>query len=130
MLETPHLRTCNGRRIAGLIMNDGADDPLLNHLLAALPVDVWQRWKGVLESTDLTLGQVMYEPGTTLSHVYFPTSAIVSLLYVMKNGAPAEIAVVGNEGIVGVSTFIGGNPPRAERSCKAPVTATACDRSS
>jgi CRP-like cAMP-binding protein len=96
-------------------MNDGAEGPLLNHLLAALPVDVWQRWRETLEATDLTLGQVMYEPGATLSHVYFPTTAIVSLLYVMKNGAPAEIAVVGNEGIVGVSIFMGGEstPSRA-----------------
>jgi CRP-like cAMP-binding protein len=89
-------------------MNDSATDPLLNHLLAALPVNVWQRWKGMLESTAMTLGQVIYEAGTTLTHVYFPTTAIVSLLYVMKNGAPAEIAVVGNEGIVGISIFMGG----------------------
>jgi CRP-like cAMP-binding protein len=96
-------------------MNDSAKDPLLNHLLAALPNDVWQRWTGVLESTVMELGQVMYEPGTTLTHVYFPTSAIVSLLYVMKNGASAEIAMVGNEGIVGVSIFMGGEstPSRA-----------------
>jgi CRP-like cAMP-binding protein len=96
-------------------MNDSAKDPLLNHLLAALPNDVWQRWKGMLESTVMDLGQVMYEPGTTLTHVYFPTTAIVSLLYVMKNGAPAEIAVVGNEGIVGVAIFMGGEstPSRA-----------------
>jgi CRP-like cAMP-binding protein len=96
-------------------VNDTAKDPLLNHLLAALPNDVWQRWKGMLESTALDLGQVMYEPGTTLTHVYFPTTAIVSLLYVMKNGAAAEIAVVGNEGIVGVSIFMGGEstPSRA-----------------
>jgi CRP-like cAMP-binding protein len=69
----------------------------------------------MLEATEMALGQVMYEPGTTLSHVYFPTTAIVSLLYVMKNGAPAEIAVVGNEGLVGVSIFMGGEstPSRA-----------------
>jgi CRP-like cAMP-binding protein len=96
-------------------MNDNATEPLLNHLLAALPADVWQRWGGMIESTAMTLGQVMYEPGATLSHVYFPTTAIVSLLYVMQNGAPAEIAVVGNEGIVGVSIFMGGEstPSRA-----------------
>jgi CRP-like cAMP-binding protein len=98
-----------------MFMNENAKDPLLNHLLAALPVDVWQRWKEMLEPSPMTLGQVMYEPGTTLSHVYFPTTAIVSLLYVMKNGAPAEIAVVGNEGIVGISIFMGGEstPSRA-----------------
>jgi CRP-like cAMP-binding protein len=96
-------------------MNDPTPDPLLNHLLAALPEDVWQRWKGMIEATDLTLGQVMYEPDAILTHVHFPTTAIVSLLYVMKNGAPAEIAVVGNEGLVGVSIFMGGEstPSRA-----------------
>jgi CRP-like cAMP-binding protein len=96
-------------------MNDAANDPLLNHLLAALPEDVWQRWQEMIEATELTLGQVMYEPDVILTHVYFPTTAIVSLLYVMKNGAPAEIAVVGNEGLVGVSIFMGGEstPSRA-----------------
>jgi len=57
----------------------------------------------------MPLGQVLYEAGGTLSHVYFPTTAIVSLLYVMENGASAEIAVVGNEGIVGISLFMGGD---------------------
>ena len=63
----------------------------------------------------MSLGQVIYESGTTLSHVYFPTTSIVSLLYVMENGASAEIAVVGNEGIVGISLFMGGEstPSRA-----------------
>jgi CRP-like cAMP-binding protein len=86
-----------------------------NHLLAALPADIWQRWTGFLESSEMRLGQVMYEPGATLSHVYFPTTAIVSLLYVMKDGASGEIAVIGNEGLVGVSIFMGGDstPSRA-----------------
>jgi CRP-like cAMP-binding protein len=90
-------------------------DPKLNGLLAALPDAIWQRWSAELEAVELQLGQVMYEPGGTLSHVYFPTTAIVSLLYVMKNGASAEIAVVGNEGLVGVSLFMGGEstPSRA-----------------
>ena len=57
----------------------------------------------------MPLGQVLYEPGSTLSHAYFPTTAIVSLLYVMQNGESAEIAVVGNEGVVGVSLFMGGD---------------------
>ena len=63
----------------------------------------------------MPLGQVLYEPGDTLSHVYFPTTAIVSLLYVMENGASAEIAVVGHEGVVGISIFMGGEstPSRA-----------------
>jgi CRP-like cAMP-binding protein len=92
-----------------------ATDPKSNHLLAALPDSEWQRWLPQLEPVDLPLGQVLYEPGVTLEHVYFPTSAIVSLLYVMENGASAEIAVVGNEGIVGISLFMGGDstPSRA-----------------
>jgi hypothetical protein len=57
----------------------------------------------------MPLGQVLYEPGSTLTHHYFPTTAIISLLYVMKNGESAEIAVVGNEGVLGVSLFMGGN---------------------
>jgi hypothetical protein len=86
-----------------------------NHLLAALPPAESQRWLPLMESIDLPLGKVLYESGNTLSHVYFPTTAIVSLLYVMENGASAEIAVVGNEGLVGVSLFMGGNstPSRA-----------------
>ena len=83
-------------------------DPRSNHLLAALPAEEWGRWLPHLEAVDLRLGQVLYESGTTLSHVYFPTDAIVSLLYVMENGASAEIAVVGNEGVVGISLFMGG----------------------
>jgi CRP-like cAMP-binding protein len=86
-----------------------------NFLIAALPDEDSQRWLPQLESVDLTLGFVLYEAGGMLSHVYFPTTAIVSLLYVLENGASAEIAVVGNEGIVGVSLFMGGEstPSRA-----------------
>jgi CRP-like cAMP-binding protein len=86
-----------------------------NQLLAALPDAEWQRWLPQLEPVDLPLGQVLYESGATLSHVYFPTTAIVSLLYVMENGASAEIAVVGREGVVGISLFMGGEstPSRA-----------------
>jgi CRP-like cAMP-binding protein len=83
-------------------------NPKHNHLIAALPHDQWQRWEPHLEHVELPLGQVLYEAGGTLSHVYFPTTAIVSLLYVMHNGESAEIAVVGNEGVVGVSLFMGG----------------------
>jgi CRP-like cAMP-binding protein len=90
-------------------------DPLANQLLAALPDAEWQRWLPQLEWVDMPLGHVLYESGSTLKHVYFPTTAIVSLLYVMENGASAEIAVVGNEGLVGVSLFMGGGstPSRA-----------------
>ena len=89
--------------------------PRINHLLAALPDAEWQRWKPQLELVDLPLGQVLYESGSTLKHVYFPITAIVSLLYVMENGASAEIAVVGNEGLVGIALFMGGEstPSRA-----------------
>ena len=90
-------------------------DPIQNQLLAALPADDRQRWLPQLEEVQLPLGEVLYESGSTLSHVYFPTNSIVSLLYVMENGASAEIAVVGHEGIVGVSLFMGGEstPSRA-----------------
>ena len=90
-------------------------DPKKNQLFAALPDAEWRRWLPQLEWVNLPLGMVLYESGITLDHVYFPTTAIVSLLYVMENGASAEIAVVGNEGIVGVSLFMGGEstPSRA-----------------
>lgn len=83
-------------------------DPLSNQLLAALPAEEWQRWRPQLEPVDLNLGQVMYESGSEQRYVYFPTSAIVSLLYVTENGSSAEIAVVGFEGIVGIALFLGG----------------------
>ena len=90
-------------------------DPRQNRLLAALPEDEWTRWLPHLEAVEMPLGKVLYESGSTLSHVYFPTTSIVSLLYVMEDGASAEIAVVGHEGIVGVSLFMGGQstPSRA-----------------
>ena len=96
-------------------MNVTIDDINKNHLLAALPDSVQARLLPQLESVQMPLGGVLYESGGTLSHVYFPTTAIVSLLYVMENGASAEIAVVGNEGIVGISLFMGGEstPSRA-----------------
>ena len=87
---------------------DPVTDPRQNHLLAALPDAEWQRWRLQLEPVALQLGQVLYESGGVQSHVYFPSTAIVSLLYVMENGASAEIAVVGNEGVVGISLFMGG----------------------
>ena len=92
-----------------------ASDPQQNHLLASLPEEDWQRWRPHLEPVKMPLGQVLYEPGATLSHVYFPTTAIVSLLYVMEDGDSAEIAVAGNEGLVGISLFMGGEstPSRA-----------------
>ena len=91
------------------------NNPKKNALLAALPEAEWQRWSPQLEWVDLPLGHVLCESGSPLSHVYFPTTGIVSLLYVMESGASAEIAVVGNEGVFGISLFMGGQttPGRA-----------------
>ena len=90
-------------------------DPRTNQLLASLPDAEWEGWLPQLEKVELKLGQVLYESGGTMYHVYFPTNAIVSLLYVMEDGASAEIAVVGHEGVVGISIFMGGGstPSRA-----------------
>jgi CRP-like cAMP-binding protein len=86
-----------------------------NQLLAALPLEIWSRWLPFLERVQMPLGQVLYEAGVTLEYVYFPIDCIVSLLYVLQNGESAEIAVVGNEGLIGVSLFMGGEstPSRA-----------------
>ena len=87
----------------------------LNRLLAALPGDAWQRWKLNLQLVDLPLGRVLYEPGVTQDHAWFPGTAIVSLLYGLADGGSAEIAMVGNDGVVGVSLIMGGEstPNRA-----------------
>ncbi|MBH1978295.1 MAG: Crp/Fnr family transcriptional regulator [Giesbergeria sp.] len=85
-----------------------ATDPKSNQLLAALQETDWQRLQPCLEPVEMPLGQVLYESGRPMSHVYFPTTSIVSLLYVMENGASAEIAVVGYEGVVGITLFMGG----------------------
>ena len=92
-----------------------SDSPKANRLLAALPDAEAKRWLPQLEPVDLPLGHVLHEPGKILKHVYFPTTAIVSLLYVLENGSSAEIAVVGHEGMVGVSLIMGGDstPSRA-----------------
>lgn len=89
--------------------------PQSNHLLAALSPDVQNRIFPCLELVPLPLGKVLYESGSAMRHVYFPTDSIVSLLYVMENGASAEISVVGNEGLIGVALFMGGEstPSRA-----------------
>jgi len=90
-------------------------DKSKNKLLAALPEENWQRWESQLTIIDLKLGQVLYESGGRMDFVYFPIDAIVSLLYVLESGASTEIAIVGNEGIVGISLFMGGEttPSRA-----------------
>jgi CRP-like cAMP-binding protein len=89
--------------------------PMQNHLLAALPAAVYEAWLPMLESVDLPLGTVLYEAGTTLDHLYFPTTAVVSMLYVMENGESAEVAVVGNDGLIGIGLLMGGGstPSRA-----------------
>jgi CRP-like cAMP-binding protein len=90
-------------------------NPNQNHLLAALPADARSRVIPHLELVDLPLGKILYESGDMMRYVYFPTDSIISLLYVMEDGASAEISVVGNEGLVGISLFMGGGstPSRA-----------------
>jgi CRP-like cAMP-binding protein len=101
----------NGSRLAAA----GSPSPHQNHLLDALPTADYERLVSHLELIPMPLGEVLYEPGVKLRYVYFPTTAIISLLYVMEDGASAEIAIVGNEGILGVSLFMGGEttPSRA-----------------
>jgi hypothetical protein len=91
------------------------DDPTQNRLLAALPADVRERLQPDLELVPLALGKVIYEAHDALSHVYFPTTAIVSLLYTMENGSTAEMGIVGCDGVVGIAVFMGGDttPNRA-----------------
>ncbi len=88
---------------------------LQNRLLDALPADAQGRLFPYMKPVDLPLGKVLYESGDALHHVYFPTDSIVSLLYVMESGASAEISVVGNEGLIGIAVFMGGEstPSRA-----------------
>jgi CRP-like cAMP-binding protein len=80
-----------------------------NQLVGALPDEAFARWAAQLEAVDMRLGEVLHESGRTVGHVYFPTTSIVSLVHILESGASAEIAVVGNEGMVGVSAFMGGN---------------------
>jgi len=91
------------------------DDALMNHLLAALPAEEFARIKLDLEPVSLPLGKVIYESGEQLEYIYFPTTAIISLLYIMENGSTAEIGMAGNDGLVGVALYLGGSttPSRA-----------------
>lgn len=90
-------------------------NPKSNDLLAALPEEEFEHLRPLLEPVDLALGEVLYESGKRQAHVYFPTDSIVSLVYVMENGASAEVAIAGRDGLVGVSLFMGGDttPSRA-----------------
>jgi CRP-like cAMP-binding protein len=90
-------------------------DALKNHLLSSLPDDEFERVVSKLQPIAFELGDVLYESGDTIASAYFPTTAIVSLLYVMENGATAEIGVVGNDGLLGIALFMGGEttPNRA-----------------
>ena len=83
--------------------------PHQNYLLAALPYSELSLWEHELELVDLVLGQVLCEPGMKHNHVFFPITAIVSLIYITQEGTSSEIAVVGNDGVVGISVFMGGN---------------------
>jgi CRP-like cAMP-binding protein len=91
------------------------DDARMNHLLAALPEGEFARLKTNLQPVVLPLGEVIYESGEQLEYIYFPTTAIISLLYIMENGATAEIGMAGNDGLVGIALFMGGSttPSRA-----------------
>jgi CRP-like cAMP-binding protein len=93
----------------------GRHSPHQNHLLDALPTSDYERVASHLELIPMRLGDVLYEPSVRMRYVYFPSTAIVSLLYVMEDGASAEIAIVGNEGVLGISQFMGGDttPSRA-----------------
>jgi CRP-like cAMP-binding protein len=91
-----------------MAITPGTPAPQQNHLLASLPAEIQSRLFPHLELVSLSLGQTLYRSGETLHYVYFPTDSIVSLLYVMEDGAAAEISVVGNEGLIGVAVLMGG----------------------
>jgi CRP-like cAMP-binding protein len=103
-----------------LVPSKNRNNPELNQLLAALPADVFARLERELKPVHLGLGQIIYEPGEALQHVYFPTTAIISLLYTMENGASAEMGLVGCDGLVGIAVFMGGDttPNRAVVQCE------------
>ncbi len=90
-------------------VTNNSTNALKNHLLASLSNDEFARFQSKLEPVSLKLGTVLYESGDRLDHAYFPTTAIISLLYIMENGSTAEIGVVGNDGILGIALFMGGD---------------------
>jgi CRP-like cAMP-binding protein len=91
-------------------------DPRENAVLASLFKSGWQQWEPHLEPLEMTIGQVLYEPGRQSEYLYFPVTSLVSLQYPAANGSPAEIAAVGNQGMVGIGLLLGGavTPGRAE----------------
>lgn len=99
-------------RLIGVFPMTDTDVPLRNHLLAALPEHEYARLSAHLERVWLSPGEVLHESGRPLQHVYFPTTAIMSMLYVMEDGAAAEIAAIGNEGMVGIALVMGGDTMR------------------
>jgi CRP-like cAMP-binding protein len=105
-----------------------AHHPRQNHLLAALPNAEFERLAVTLELVPLCLGDALYEPGRQLEHAYFPTTSIVSLLYVTRSGASSEIAGVGPEGIVGIPLFMGGNTTPSSAVVRAPGHAYRLER--
>lgn len=113
--DTAHILVARNSNMPGPISITTAHDPRQNHLLAALPAEDVARVSKNLKLVELPLGQALYESGSRQRAVYFPTTAIVSLLYTLADGSSVEIAVVGNEGIIGVSLFMGGEttPSRA-----------------
>lgn len=95
----------------GLARCVAVTDAKQNQLIAALPDDVYDQWRGQWKAVEMPLGDVLHCAGRSIDDVYFPTSSIVSLVHILESGASAEVAVVGNEGIVGTSAFMGGKSP-------------------
>src|SRR5687767_895371 len=108
----------------GTAFSFASDTPKDNRLLAALPEKDYQALLALLEPVVLPLGMALYESGGVQGYVYFPTSSIVSLLYVLEDGSSAEIAVTGCEGLVGIALFMGGETTPTARWCKALAAAT------
>ena len=90
-------------------IRDQASLPQLNHLLAAMSENEWHQWEPDMEPVDFSLNQVLYESGKTPAYMYFPTTAIVSLLYMTESGDSSEVAVIGNDGVVGISLLLSGS---------------------
>ena len=99
--------------------------PKENRILAALPTEDYARLLPYLEFTPMSSGQVIHEPGSSITHAYFPTSSIVAPLYSVENGASVRLSIIGNEGLTGISSLLGGASTPPESLCKAQDTDTA-----